>query len=1013
MLAVLALVPGRAVTVEKLIDSLWAIPTASARTRVHVLISALRRKLADHGGADVIASVAAGYLLRPEGVEVDLWRFDEQVELAGHAVADGRWQEAAELLAGALDLWRGPALSGLDAPFAQPARSELDERRLRALDERIACDLKLGRHDRLIAELMGLVAEHPLRERLRGYLMVALVRTGRHVDALAQYRSYTTYLGDEWGLEPGAGLRDLHTSILREESGPSGETIPAARPVRPPVPAQLPPVPGGFVGRDRELARLAELAGTERPPLLVITGAGGAGKTALAVRFAHTVASRFDGGQFYVDLHGWADDPPLPAISALGAFLRALGVAGDRIPVVTEEAAALFRSHLHGRRALLLLDNAASPEQVRPLLPGDPTCLVLVTSRASLGGLAATNGAVRVGAGPLSDVEAVEILGAGIPAPRRQAEGAALAEVARLCDGLPLALRIAGIQITDDPGRPVADFAERLRMGDPLSRLAIPGDPHAAVANAFRLSYLRLEPAAQRTFRALGAVPGADVAVSTVAALIASAAEASMDQLVAAHLAHRAGPERYALHDLVRSYATSLAREDAGELAATRLRLWRHQLAMADGAAARLYPHGSRLTLPEDVDPQAFPDARGALSWLDSERANLVKLVAEAAAHPEGRRYAWLIADRMRVYLWHAHRAEDWLSIAGSARAAAEAAGDRPGLVASLISLSYAHFLARRLPQVLSAAHRAQALAGKDDLVVAEQTGNAIGNVHWRRGNLRRADAHYRRALEAARAAGRPEAVLLISLGNTCLEAGRLHEAREIYERASAEAARTGAHTIEAITLVNLAVAERELAHLTTAARHLDRARAVAATAGHDIESSLLTELAGVYLRAGLLDKALDHAVRALRHARDNANQETEVSALNMLGQVRRERGETRLAREGHGEAWALAQRTDDRHAATNALIGLAGAMPEAGPDEVLWHTGEALRQARRFGYRTLQGDALALQAEAYLAAGRPKPALTSAHHALALSRRTGYRFIEARAARVARQARTLLHPPR
>ncbi|GIH06142.1 SARP family transcriptional regulator [Rhizocola hellebori] len=1031
VLAVLALVPGRVVTVEKLIDSLWAVAAASARTRIHVLISALRRKLA----CEVITSVAAGYMLRADSVQVDLWGFDERVAQASRAIASGGHEQAGDLLQNALGRWRGAALAGLDMPFARAARSELEERRLLALDERIACDLELGRHDRLIGELTGLVAEHPLRERLRGHLMLALTRAGRHVDALAQFRSYTAHLNDEYGLEPSSRLRELHASILRDDCPPVGPspaaqaTSPAAQGVSPvpqgvssvlqgvspavlPVPAQLPAAPGGFVGRAAELAELTRLALGQGAPLLVIAGAGGAGKTALALHFAHSVAEHFDGGQFYVDLHGWADDPPLPPLHALGAFLRALGVPGDRIPLATSEAAALLRSHLHTRRVLVLLDNAASPEQVRPLLPGNHSSLVLVTSRASLGGLAASNGAVRVALGPLSDVEAIDVLGAGIAPDRRDREAVALAEVARLCGGLPLALRLAGIQIADDPARSVAGFAERLRQGDPLSRLAIPGDPQAAVANAFRLSYLRLDPACQRTFRALGAVPGADAATATVAAVTGDelgAAEAALDQLVAAHLVDKAGLGRYTMHDLVRSYAISLSRLDLAELAAARHRHWCHQLAMADAAAARLYPHAGRLALPDGLPAQSFPDAPSALAWLDAERANLVSLVADAATHPEGRGFAWLIADRMRVYLWHAHRAQEWLAVAGNARAAAEAAGDRPGLMASLISLSYAHFLARQLPQALAAAHRAQTLAAPDDLAVAEQTHNAIGNVHWRRGNLRRADIHYRRALAAARAAGRPEVVLLISLGNICLEAGRIREARDIYERAAAQAAASGAHTIEAISLVNLAVAEKELAHLAASGQCLDRARKAAAVAGHDIESAVLTELSSVYLRAGLLDRALDHASRSLLHARESANQEAETAALNALGQAHRARGEADLARECHQEALRMARMADNRYTATVALLGVAGAVRDTDPAQALRHAQEALREARRFGYRTLQADALALLAEAFLATGKLKPALTSAHHALALSRRTGYQYIEARSARVARRARTLL----
>jgi DNA-binding SARP family transcriptional activator len=476
LLAVLLVNAGAVVSSDRLIDHLWGErPPRNARGLLHGCVADVRKVLRQ-GSRQPLRTRAPGYLLEVQPGELDADRFEELATAAGRAESPA---EAAHHLYQALAVWRGQPLDGVDVDGLAPVVARLAERRLEVVEQRIEVDLQLGRDRGLVAQLQALVREHPLRERLWMLLMSALHRAGRQADALAAYRELRETLVDQLGLEPGEAARQLHQSILAGETVPAP---PAPEPVRVPertVPAQLPaPVPA-FTGRADQLKALDELA-DQRDDMVVaaITGMAGAGKTALAVYWAHQVRERFPDGQLYANLRGFgavcepnrnrssAAGRPVAPIEALTGFLRALGVPAEQVPVGPEPAAALYRSTLAGRRMLVVLDNATGADQVRPLLPGTPGSLVVVTSRDRLRGLVARDGARRIGLGTLAPDEAAVLLSRLLGADRVAAEPDAAAELARHCAYLPLAIRIAAAQVVGPRGpAPGRRPARRARSG--------------------------------------------------------------------------------------------------------------------------------------------------------------------------------------------------------------------------------------------------------------------------------------------------------------------------------------------------------------------------------------------------------------------------------------------------------------------------------------------------------------------------------------------------------------------
>ncbi|MGP3916937.1 BTAD domain-containing putative transcriptional regulator [Nonomuraea sp. 10N515B] len=564
LLSTLAAHAGRNVSVQRLMESLWESPPASAAENLRTYLYHLRRALGD---LDRIARDPGGFRLVVRPGEVDAETFEEFAREGDRALADGRPARASEAYAKGLALWRGPAFGDLaDLPLVRRSVLRLTEARLRVVEQRITADLDLGRHAGLIAELTALVVDHPLRERLRAHLMLALHRSGRRADALRVYREGRQILVRELGMEPGPELGRVHEAILREDValGRQSATVRLSRPDRP-LPAQLPADIAVFVGRQHELAELDLLTQDLRVPVLVgLTGLAGVGKTALALRWAHSAGHRFPDGKLFVDLRGYGEDlRPLSPGQALDRFLRALGVR--RVPDDPDERAALLRSVLSGRRVLIVLDNAREAAQVRPLLPGSPGSAVLVTGRNRLDGLAAGDGAHLVRLTGLNSRDSLALLAAHSGP---DADSPTLERLATLCAGLPLALRTTAARLSADVHLSARELADRLAVdGRRLDELSH-GD--VRVRTGFAATYATLTAPAAALFHGLGLLMVPDFPAGLGAALLGIDAESAttlLRELVDAHLLEVAGKDdtgttRYRFHDLVRLYARERAVAD-------------------------------------------------------------------------------------------------------------------------------------------------------------------------------------------------------------------------------------------------------------------------------------------------------------------------------------------------------------------------------------------------------------------------------------------------------------------
>jgi DNA-binding SARP family transcriptional activator/tetratricopeptide (TPR) repeat protein len=979
LLAVLLVHAGHVVSSDRLIDHLWGErPPRNARALLHGCVADLRKALR-RDGTQPLRTRAPGYVLEVGPDEVDADRFERLAAAARAAVSPA---EAAAHLYRALALWRGDPLDGVAAEGLAPVVARLRERRLEVLEQRIALDLRLGRHQGLAAELRVLVREHPLRERLWSLLMLVLQRTGRQADALAVYRELRETLVDQLGVEPGPATQRVHRAVLGgSEVDLDLDEAPAGAGGAGPVPAQLPAAVSAFTGRADVLKRLDELADNRDDMVLaVVTGMGGAGKTALAVHWAHQVRDRYPDGQLYVNLRGFAAGRPAAPVEALTGFLRAFGVPPEQVPAETEPAAALYRSTLAGRRVLVVLDNAASADQVRPLLPGTPGCLVVVTSRDRLRGLVARDGARRVELGMLGPDEATVLLGRMLGADRVAAEPAAAAELARMCAYLPLAVRIAAADVTGS----IADHVDRLRRADRLSAFDVPGDPASAVRASFEFSYAALDPAACRLFRLLGTIPAGEVGAPAAAALAGRPEPETrqvLDRLLAVHLLEPAGPDRYTCHDLLASYAAerAVAQEEAVAREAALGRWFGWYVDRADAAARMLYPELLRLP---DPGPAAgartggaagagFADHQAALSWLDTERATLVGAVRYAAKRGP-RRAGYVLADLLRGYFWLRMYRRDWMEVARAGLAAAAAAGDVAGQAAASLSLGDAHSRQGRYAEAVEHYARCGALSRQVGWLDGESAAaGCIGNVHWWEGNLPAAAEHYERALELAERTGRlgGQAANLGNLGQLYSDLGKLATSAAYHRRALALDHRLGSTLGEAVELGNLGMLELEQGRLEAAFELLERSLTLQREVGNrDGEADTIRVLAEAHRAAGRLDRALALAGQAVALARDTGGVRYEADARNALGRCELALRRPDRAIAQHERALALVADSANRYAEIEALTGLAAAHEEA--DRAVDLAGRAVTLARQAGYGLAEGYALRALGDAHHRAG-------------------------------------------
>jgi len=602
----------------------------------------------------------------------------------------------------ALALWHGEPLNGISGDWAEATRLRLRQQWLNTV---LACndlELKLGRHTDLVTRLSDLVSERPTLEPLVAQLMLTLHRCGRRVEALDLYRHTRRHMIAELGLEPGPALQQLERAILTGDPALNPPTPNSSAAPGGPAGSRLAALPfavGGFVGRDAELKLLDTFAAKdESPGLVVLSGAPGAGKTALAVHWAHRLAARFGDGQLFANLRGF--DPVIDAVApieVLGRFLRGMGVEARAVPRDIEEAAGLYRSLLAGKRTLILLDNARDVEQVRPLLPGLAACHVIVTSRNQLGGLVAQEGAQLLVLDSLEPEQGERLL-------RRLLKGRSgddlnsTAQLARRCAYLPLALRVAAANLACRPQLSIEDYVRQLDQTGPLAALHIEGDSHSALRRAFDVSYTALSPSAKIVFSHFGLVPGHDFEPASMAAMTASTMEdtrQALDELCATHLLTEDQHHRFGTHDLLRAYAANCAANDLSPEATeeAQRRLIDFYLDVAYEACLLVNPRRNIVpweTAFPPAQPLRFADHAQVLSWFDQEVTNLVG-VLQVGSKRGWHNPTWRLAEMLYPFFNIRRMWREWLHISTIGLACAEASGDQEGVARMRINLGIIH----------------------------------------------------------------------------------------------------------------------------------------------------------------------------------------------------------------------------------------------------------------------------------------------------------------------------------
>lgn len=854
LLAMLLLRPNTAVNVDQLTAALWEDePPTHSRTVLQGHVSRLRALLAAHG-AEVygveLATQGSAYLLRMPESLVDAHRFEELVALAR---VQRRPADAVRMLRDALACWQGPALTGtVRSRPLEAAAGGLEDLRLAAVEALADAYGQLGEHGRAAAVLRTEAVAHPLRESLAAALMLALGRSSRQSDAISWYHRTRRLLAEELGVDPGEQLSEAYATLLRS-AGPA----PAQRPPAPaevPVPAEvrvpelLPRPPRGFTGRGAELAALARAVGDA--PVCLVTGPAGVGKTAFALHWAYQRRADFPDGRLFADLHGFSETQAPEAATVLREFLLALGCPPERIPVTAEAMGALFRALTAGRRLLVVLDNARSSEQVRPLLPGGEHCVTLVTSRDRLGGLVASDAARPVALGHLPQADASALLATVLGEERIAAEPDAAAQLAGLCDGLPLALRVTAARLAERPQWTLAAMAGEL--ADEQGRLALLDVEDTGVSAALRLTVQQLPESAARMFCALGLHTGSELdrfAAGALAGTSPARASADLDRLTAAHLLTESVPGRWTPHDLVRLYARHLSPQADPE---GLPRLLDHYLYTGLAADAAAEP-GSQpcYSLPAGMRRPAatreFEDRTAALAWYEAERPALEGAVAAATSLGLHDRVWRLVLMQWPLMLWRIR--DGWVPLLETARDAAEQEGDPDAQSRARALLGWVLHAEGRDDEALLQLEKAPELAA----AAGDEISEAIASVNLAVvldsvGERERAGPLMARAVSLADRTGHPptQVLTLRHLAGHCLGA-RDHEAALAHTLRATELVPADAVVGRTQLQLLLGEALAGLGRLEEAADQLEQAslsaEAAGFTEGHERAAELLSRL--------------------------------------------------------------------------------------------------------------------------------------------------------------------------
>ena len=917
MVGLLALQAGNVVLPARIVDAFWGEdPPRTAIKSLHSHIARIRQAMVQCGLNDVLLTRGTGYLLDVGRGEVDVCRFEDLVRSARDDLAQGRWVPAVDRLREALALWQGdPVQDGELAGWGLAEVARLQEVRLTALEDLWDAELRLGHHAAVAGELDRLLVQHPLRERLVELQMLALVRTGRRLDALEAYQRLRARLAQELGVDPAHGLQRLHTAILRHDPDlASGMQEVADPPI--PRPAQLPPRVGHFTGRTKEMKELDRvLDGESDTHVVVVSGRGGMGKTALAIQWAHQVKDRFPDGQLFLDLRAM-----MPA-DALGQMLRSLGVPGDKVPSEIAEMINLYRSMLDGKRVLIILDNASTVDQIRPLVPATTTSALIVTARRPMTALATYHAVGALFLDALDDSDALALLGSVVGFDRVDREPAEAATIVNVCGRMPLALRIAAAKLAGLPGRgpgALGALAAELSGDRPLDALSVDGDSRS-VRTVFASAYRTLSAPAARMFRLLSLHPGTTFvpgAATAISGLPTAEAAGALNELADAYLVAETPGGRYRFHDLIQLYATECARrEQHDEAAQDRLLDW--YLGVADAGNRTLDSRRDRVKPALRHPLGAVPFAanpQDVLSFFDGERENLPAVVRFAADH--GRfDAAWQLTYLLTGFFDSRGQGADRVEICELGLAAAQRQGDPTAESLMRAALGAAYILGRRFDDALDCLYGALDLA--------------------RAGGDRRREAFLANSIATAYAGLRSYDEAL----DAYLQALEVH--RENDDRLGI-----------AVTLNNIGTARIRLGQPALSFEHLQPALRLSREIENPrIEAWILCSLGEAYLRQSQLGEAylrqsqlgeehlrqhhlgeaLEHFERALEIRRTIGDRRREVDTLNHIGVTLLSQGQPDAAVEHTRLALALSQELADPHLISICLTHLAAAQTRQG----------------------------------------------------------------------------------
>ena len=999
ILAMLLLTPGATIPVETLIDRLWDTrPPAKARESLSVYVARLRASLRQAVGdnVQVVGRAHAGYLLEVDPESVDVHRFRRLRRQAEAAAAGGDYDHAAALLHQADGLWRGQALAGISGDWVTRMRDALEEERRGALLERVGCELELGRHADLVGELRHLLARYPLDETLVAHQMTSLYRLGRPVDALSLYRETRARLVAEQGAEPGATLSELHQRILNRDpsliSASSGQG-----PARPTAPLDtLPPEAGEFVGRDAELAVLTEEHAA--PGIAIIEGMAGVGKTALAVRAARQVAGHYPDGTLYLNLRSHdSGRASLEPGEALRRLLQMLAVPSGQIPETIGQRAAMWRAQLSRRRAVVILDDAAGPDQIRPLLPMAGECLILVTTRRRLPDF----GGIRSLTLDVLSADEASGLFRRIAGDSRAGDAAQVAKAVDLCGRLPLAIQLTAGRIARHGPLNLDGLIEELSQ--PPAWL---GGPAAAagpeVTAAFDLSYRALEPDHQRFFRRLGVSPCGSLGLPAAAALTGctlAEAEKALVTLLDCHLLARAADGQFRFHDLIRGYAAACAeREDSeGERRQAIGRLLDYYLHTTGRADHVLHPFGHRSAPQVTLVPAGGPalgTAEDAAGWLESEWRNILQAARYAGRRDWQRQCADLIhllADFLDIRAYW----DEAIAAHSLALQAGRDLADQARIAQASLALSAVRQQTGRHEAAIALAEEAATVYRS----LADRRGEAesldqIGLAHQRTARSREAHAYFQEARILYRASGESRGVAdtLSHSGIACWHLGRYPEAEAHLRDALALYREAGDRRGEAKALNNLGrVHLYNGYHRDALDAYQESLQIFGEIGGTQNEAILYQNIGSVHHYKGSHPEALAACRQALAIYRDIGDLPNEADALNDIGTIYQSAACYDEALAHHQKARLIAEEIGDLSQQLIALRVMADIHHRLGrPDEALEHYHSALRLAREIGDPYEEGKILDGIAESTLSTRGPGAARIVFRQALDIFERLG-----------------------